>query len=112
MIDFLNDLYQRRKNLSSKINVSQDELVILLKDLEPIKFIFLLCDQDGDRYFPINRLLSNIVMDPTFINTKIEPYHINLLQLAVEMYKVTRMLVHNGIAVTFVYKVPAMASII
>lgn len=90
LIDFLNDLYQRRKNLSSKINVSQDELVILLKDLEPIKFIFLLCDQDGDRYFPINRLLSNIVMDPTFINTKIEPYHINLLQLAVEMYKVTR----------------------
>lgn len=39
LIDFLNDLYQRRKNLSSKINVSQDELVILLKDLRHHQYV-------------------------------------------------------------------------
>ena len=79
LIDFLNELYQRRKILSFDIELSQEELVVLLSDLEPVKFIFLLCDQDGDRYFPVNRLLGNIILDPLFINTKIELYHVNLL---------------------------------
>lgn len=89
LVNFLNDLYQHRKGISSEIKVSVDETIVLLKDLEAIKFIFLLCDEEGERYFPASRLLSNIVLDPTFISSKIEPYHINLLQLAVEMYRIT-----------------------
>lgn len=89
LVNFLNDLYQHRKGISSEIKISVDETIVLLKDLERIKFIFLLCDEEGERYFPASRLLSNIVLDPTFINSKIEPYHINLLQLAVEMYRIT-----------------------
>lgn len=89
LVNFLNDLYQHRKGISSEIKISVDETIVLLKDLEPIKFIFLLCDEEGERYFPASRLLSNIVLDPTFISSKIELYHINLLQLAVEMYKIT-----------------------
>lgn len=89
LINFLNDLYQHRNGMMSKINVSVQESTILLNDLEPIKFIFLICDEDENRYFPANRLLSNIVLDSHFISSKIEPYHINLLQLAVEMYRIT-----------------------
>lgn len=89
LVNFLNDLYRHRNGVSSQINISVDETIVLLKDLEPIKFIFLLSDEDGERYFPASRLLSNIVLDPTFISSKIEPYHINLLQLAVEMYRIT-----------------------
>jgi len=89
LVNFLNDLYQHRKGTSSEIKISVDETIVLLKDLEPVKFIFLLCDEEGERYFPASRLLSNIVLDPTFISSKIEPYHINLLQLAVEMYRIT-----------------------
>lgn len=88
LVNFLNDLYQHRKGIPSEIKISVDETIVLLKDLEPVKFIFLLCDEDGERYFPASRLLSNIVLDPTFISSKIEPYHINLLQLAVEMYRI------------------------
>lgn len=89
LVNFLNDLYQHRKGISSEIKISVDETIVLLKDLEPIKFIFLLCDEEGERYFPASRLLSNIVLDSAFISSKIELYHINLLQLAVEMYKIT-----------------------
>lgn len=89
LIDFLNELYQRKNNLNSKIELSQEELLVLLSDLEPVKYIFKICDSDGTRFFPVNKLLGNIILDPSFINTKIEPYHINLIQLAVEMYKVT-----------------------
>ena len=63
--------------------------MILLDDLEPIKFLFLMCDENKERYFPAHRLLSNIVCDSHFIKSKIEPYHINILQLAVEMFKIT-----------------------
>ena len=69
--------------------MSQEELLVLLSDLEPVKYVFKICDSDGMRFFPVNKLLGNIILDPSFINTKIEPYHINLIQLAVEMYKVT-----------------------
>ncbi|MBR4343285.1 MAG: hypothetical protein IKP88_11405 [Lachnospiraceae bacterium] len=89
LIDFLNELYQRRDSLKSKIELQNDELLVLLSDLEPIKYIFKICDDDGNRYFPVNKLLGNIILDPSFINTKIEPYHINLIQLAVEMYRAT-----------------------
>lgn len=89
IINFLNELYQRRNKLSSKIQISQSALQILLKDLEPIKFIFNISDDKCLRYFPINKLLGNIIMDRSFINIKIEPYHINLIQLAVEMYEAT-----------------------
>lgn len=89
IIDFLNDLYQQRDHSSSKIQLTQDDLLVLLRDLEHIKYIFKICDGDGNRYFPVNKLLSNIILDPSFINTKIEPYHVNLIQLAVEMYKAT-----------------------
>ena len=89
IIDFLNHLYQHRNYVHQKIDISQDEILILLKDMEAIKFVLLICDEDGERYFPANRLLSNIVLDVNFINSRIEPYHINLLQLAVEMFKIT-----------------------
>ena len=89
LIDFLNELYQHRNNLSSIIELPQNDLLVLLSDLEPIKFIFKICDSAGKRFFPINKLLGNIILDSTFINTKIEPYHINLIQLAVEMYRAT-----------------------
>ena len=77
LVNFLNDLYQHRKGTSSEIKISVDETIVLLKDLEPVKFIFLLCDGEGERYFPASRLLSNIVLDPTFISSKIE--HIILI---------------------------------
>lgn len=89
LLNFLNDLYQHRSGQFTEIDVSADEIIVLLKDLEPIKFIFLLCDENEERYFPAHRLLSNIVCDPQFISSRIEPYHINLLQLAVEMFKMT-----------------------
>ncbi len=89
LIDFLNELYQRRDSLTSKIEIPNEELRVLLSDLEPIKYIFKICDDDGKRYFPVNKLLENIILDQSFINTKIEPYHVNLIQLAVEMYKAT-----------------------
>lgn len=89
IINFLNDLYQRREDLASGIELSHENLVVLLKDLDSIKFIFKFCDQDGKRYFPINRLLSNIILDSNFINTRIEPYHVNMFQLSVEMFKAT-----------------------
>lgn len=89
LIDFLNELYQRRDKLNSKIELSQEELLVLLSDLEPVKYIFKIYDNEGVRFFPVNKLLGNIILDPEFINTKIEPYHINLIQLAVEMYKAT-----------------------
>lgn len=88
LINFLNNLYQHRNGLFSKIDISKDETAILLKDLEPIKFILMICDEGGKRYFPINRLLSNIILDSNFITSRIEIYHINLLQLAVEMYSI------------------------
>lgn len=89
LVNFLNELYQRRDGTLSEINISVDEVVVLLNDLEPIKFVLLICDKDGKRYFPANRLLSNIILDSEFISSRIEPYHINLLQLAVEMYRIT-----------------------
>lgn len=89
LIDFLNDLYQRRDKLSTKIKITQDELLVLLSDLGPVKYIFKITDSEGYRFFPVNKVLGNIILDPSFINTKIEPYHVNIIQLAVEMYKVT-----------------------
>lgn len=89
LLNFLNELFQHRSGLYTEIEISVDETIVLLKDLEPIKFIFLLCDENEERYFPANRLLSNIICDRKFISSRIEPYHINILQLAVEMFKFT-----------------------
>lgn len=89
LLNFLNELFQHRSGENIEFDVSPDETIVLLKDLDPIKFIFLLCDENGERYFPANRLLSNIICDRKFISSKIEPYHINILQLAVEMFKIT-----------------------
>ena len=89
LLNFLNELYHHRSGQYTEIEVKPEELVVLLKDLEPIKFLFMMCDENNERYFPAHRLLSNIVCNPQFIKSKIEPYHINILQLAVEMFKIT-----------------------
>lgn len=89
LVNFLNELYQHRDGTLSKIDISVEDTVVLLTDLESIKFVLLICDEDGKRYFPANRLLSNIILDSKFISSRIEPYHINILQLAVEMYRIT-----------------------
>lgn len=91
IINFLNILFRSRDEakLLTKSCLVEDKLEILLRDLDPIKFIFNMVDENGKRYFPINKLLNEIIGDENFINTSIERYHLNVLKLAVEMYSIT-----------------------
>lgn len=58
----------------------------LMSGLEDIHFVFEI-ENEGVRVFPIDKLISNVIMDATFLNvSSITPYHIQMLQLAVQLF--------------------------
>lgn len=87
IIDFLNELNLKMNNQTYNIELECKKLHILIRDLEPIKFIFKIRDDSDRRYFPINNLLGNIISDSEFFTNKIETYHIYIIQLALELFE-------------------------
>ena len=86
---FLNELYQKLRygqGFSAEISLSSINYWIM--GLDDIKYIFKIKDSNGEKYFPINRLILKVLQDDEFISIrKITQYHIRIFQLAVELFE-------------------------
>ncbi len=86
IIHFLNELYTRREEAKIDSNLTDEKMKLLLPELKSIQFIFKMEDEKG-KIFPIHRLLADVISDSKFLNTKVELYHVYMLQLAVELFE-------------------------
>ena len=86
---FLNELYQKLRygqGFSAKVSLSSINYWIM--GLDDIKYIFKIKDSNGDKIFPINRLILKVLQDDEFISvSKLTQYHIRIFQLAVELFE-------------------------
>ena len=86
---FLNELYQNFRggqgyNAQLPISIVNDWIM----GLDDIKYIFKIKDSNGEKYFPINRLILKVLQDEKFISIpKLTHYHIRIFQLAVELFE-------------------------
>lgn len=76
--------------LNKRVDINDEKLKgcinTLLHGLSDIHFIFEL-EIDGEKVFPVNRLISEVITDSTFLNVNsITPYHVQMLQLAVQLF--------------------------
>ena len=87
---FLNELEARGRDGSvyqMNSNSLEKAMPILLRELQDIRFLFDLKNED-DYIFPIHQLIAKVIDRSDFINacTPIGPYQVNVLQLAVRLF--------------------------
>lgn len=86
---FLNELYQKAR-ISKETAIDMDglkeDIGNLIAGLGDIRYVFKI-KQNGEKAFPINRLIVRVLKDDEFSSMKaITLYHIKMFQLAVELF--------------------------
>ena len=86
---FLNELYQKlRYGQAFSCQITLAHINYWIMGLDDIKYIFKIKDSNGEKIFPINRLIIKVLQDDEFISIrKITEYHIRIFQLAVELFE-------------------------